>query len=129
MQFQPAIPTRGTKVPASPEWIHEVKYDGFRLIVHRDGDRVRLLARNGHDWSGRYPWITESALKNRHQRFVIDGEAVILGVDGVSDSTRCIRASRMRRSSSAPSISSWKAGGKPARDRLINTYAVSSRHR
>jgi ATP-dependent DNA ligase len=53
MQFQPAIPTRGTKVPASPEWIHEVKYDCFRLIVHRDGDRVRLLTRNGHDWSGR----------------------------------------------------------------------------
>ena len=43
MKFEPAIPTRGTKVPATPEWIHEVKYDGFRLIVHRDGDRVRLL--------------------------------------------------------------------------------------
>jgi hypothetical protein len=61
MQFQPAIPTRGTKVPATPDWIHEVKYDGFRVIVHRDGDRVRLLTRNGHDWSGRYPWIVESA--------------------------------------------------------------------
>ena len=76
MEFQPAIPTRGTKVPTSPDWIHEVKYDGFRLIVHRDGDRVRLLTRNGHDWSGRYPWIVDSALKNRHRQFVIDGEAV-----------------------------------------------------
>jgi bifunctional non-homologous end joining protein LigD len=85
MQFQPAIPTRGTNVPASPDWIHEIKYDGFRLIVHRDGDRVRLLTRNGHDWSGRYPWIVESALKNRAKQFVIDGEAVVLGVDGVSD--------------------------------------------
>ena len=51
----------------------------------RDGDRVRLLTRNGHDWTGRYPWIAESALKNLHQQFVIDGEAVILGVDGISD--------------------------------------------
>jgi len=85
MQFQPAIPTRGTKVPASSEWIHEVKYDGFRLIVVRNGDRVRLLTRNGHDWSGRYPWIVESALKNRSKHFVIDGEAVVLGVDGVAD--------------------------------------------
>jgi len=82
MRFEPAIPTR---MPSSPEWIHEVKYDGFRLIVHRDGDRVRLLTRNGHDWSGRYPWIAESALKNRTRHFVIDGEAVVLGVDGVSD--------------------------------------------
>ena len=72
-------------VPSSPDWIHEVKHDGFRLIVVRDGDRVRLLTRNGHDWSGRYPWIVESALKNRTRQFVIDGEAVVLGVDGVAD--------------------------------------------
>jgi bifunctional non-homologous end joining protein LigD len=46
---------------------------------------VRLFTRNGHDWSGRFPWIVDSALKNRQKHFVIDGEAVILGVDGVSD--------------------------------------------
>jgi bifunctional non-homologous end joining protein LigD len=85
MTFLPAIPTRSIKVPASPEWIHEVKYDGFRLIVHRDGDRVRLLARNRHDWTARYPWIAESALKNHTRHFVIDGEAVVLGLDGVAD--------------------------------------------
>jgi bifunctional non-homologous end joining protein LigD len=47
--------------------------------------RVRLITRNGHDWSHRFPWIVESALKNRIRQFVIDGEAVVLGVDGVSD--------------------------------------------
>jgi ATP-dependent DNA ligase len=52
--------------------------------VARDGNRVRLFTRNGHDWSGRYPWIVESALKNRHRQFVI-GEAVILGIDGIAD--------------------------------------------
>jgi ATP-dependent DNA ligase len=62
-----------------------VKYDGYRLIVAREGNRVRLFTRNGHDWSGRYPWIVEAALKNRHSQFVIDGEAVILGVDGIAD--------------------------------------------
>jgi ATP-dependent DNA ligase len=85
MKFQPAIPTRGSKVPAGPEWLHEVKYDGFRLIVHRDRNRVRLLTRNGFDWTGRYPWIAEAALKNRTKQFVIDGEAVVLAVNGVSD--------------------------------------------
>jgi hypothetical protein len=39
----------------------------------------------GYNWTDRYPWIVEAALKNRQQRFVIDGEAVILGVNGVSD--------------------------------------------
>ena len=83
--FEPCIPSRGTKVPDRPEWFHEIKHDGYRLIVQRDGQRVRLFTRNGHDWSGRYPLITEAALRNRNSSFVLDGEAVLLGVDGISD--------------------------------------------
>jgi ATP-dependent DNA ligase len=41
--FAPCIPTRGTKVPAGPDWIHEIKHDGYRLIVQREGKRVRLF--------------------------------------------------------------------------------------
>jgi ATP-dependent DNA ligase len=46
---------------------------------------VRLFTRNGHDWTDRYPLILEAALRNRQTSFVIDGEAVLLGVDGISD--------------------------------------------
>ena len=53
--------------------------------MERDGDRVRLITRGGYDWSKRYPWIAEAALRNRRSQFVIDGEAVVLGVDCVSD--------------------------------------------
>jgi bifunctional non-homologous end joining protein LigD len=83
--FEPCLPTRGTKVPHTPDWLHEVKYDGYRLIVQRDGQRVRLFTRNGHDWTARYPLIVEAALKNRAGSIVIDGEAVLLAVDGISD--------------------------------------------
>ena len=83
--FEPCIPTRGTKVPAGPDWIHEIKHDGYRLIVQREGKRVRLFTRNGYDWSDRYPMIVEAALRNRCTSFVVDGEAVPLGVDGISD--------------------------------------------
>jgi bifunctional non-homologous end joining protein LigD len=83
--FEPCIPTRGTAVPIGPDWIHEIKHDGYRMIVQREGKRVRLFTRNGHDWTERYPLIVEAALKNRASSFVIDGEAVLLGVDGVSD--------------------------------------------
>jgi len=55
----------------------------MRLV--READRVRLFTREGHDWTSRYPWIVEAALKNRHRQFVIHGEAVVLGVDGVAD--------------------------------------------
>jgi bifunctional non-homologous end joining protein LigD len=83
--FEFCIPMRGTKVPHSPEWLHEIKYDGYRLRVERNGDRVRLITRGGYNWADRFPWIIEAALKNRHKQFVIDGEAVVLGVDGIAD--------------------------------------------
>jgi hypothetical protein len=56
-----------------------------KAITRSNGDRVRLFTRNGYSWTKRYPWIVESALKNGQKHFVIDGEAVILGVDGRSD--------------------------------------------
>jgi ATP-dependent DNA ligase len=45
-----------------------VKYDGYRLRLERDGDRVRLITRGGYDWAKRYPWIVDAALKSRQKR-------------------------------------------------------------
>jgi hypothetical protein len=50
------IPTRGTKVPSDPDWLHEIKYDGYRLCVERDDDRVRPITRGGYDWTRRFTW-------------------------------------------------------------------------
>ena len=76
--FEFCVPTKASTVPDGPEWLHEIKYDGYRLRVERDGDRVRLITRDGYNWTDRYPWIVEAALKNRVRQFVIDGEAVVL---------------------------------------------------
>jgi ATP-dependent DNA ligase len=78
-------PTAAKAVPSGPDWLHEIKYDGFRLLVRRQDKRVRLLTMNGYDFTDRYPWIVEAARKIRRTSFVIDGEAVVLGIDGVSD--------------------------------------------
>jgi bifunctional non-homologous end joining protein LigD len=83
--YQPCIPTRTTKVPTGPDWLYEIKHDGYRVIVRRDGERVRLFTRNGYDWTARYPLIVEAARRIKTSQFVIDGEAVLLGVDGISD--------------------------------------------
>jgi ATP-dependent DNA ligase len=83
--FDFAICTPGKAVPAGDDWLHEVKYDGYRARLERDGDRVRLITKGGYDWSSRYPWIVEAARRNRESRFVIDGEIVVLGVGGISD--------------------------------------------
>ncbi|MGY4377229.1 bifunctional non-homologous end joining protein LigD [Bradyrhizobium sp. i1.3.6] len=83
--FDFCLPTAAKAVPTGPDWFHEIKYDGYRLRVERNGSAVRLVTKNGHDWTKRFPWNVESALKKRESQFVIDGEAVVLGVDGVSD--------------------------------------------
>ncbi|WP_249133709.1 hypothetical protein [Bradyrhizobium sp. AUGA SZCCT0182] len=62
-----------------------MRSSNYPLIVPREGKRVRLFTRNGFDWSDRYPLITEAALRIPNTSFVIDGEAVLLGVDGISD--------------------------------------------
>jgi ATP-dependent DNA ligase len=80
----PCIPTRATKVPAGADWVHEIKHDGYRLIVRRDGDSVRLFTRRGYDWTGRYPAIASTAAKLRAGSFTLDGEAVVCGPDGIA---------------------------------------------
>jgi bifunctional non-homologous end joining protein LigD len=78
----PCIPTRAA--PAGPDWVHEIKHDGYRLQVRRDGDTVHLFTRRGYDWSGRYPSIAVTATLLRARSFTLDGEAVVCGPDGVA---------------------------------------------
>jgi bifunctional non-homologous end joining protein LigD len=80
----PCIPTRAYKAPAGPGWVHEIKHDGYRLQVRRDGDAVRLFTRRGYDWSGRYPAIAVTAMLLRARSFTPDGKAVVCGPDGVA---------------------------------------------
>jgi bifunctional non-homologous end joining protein LigD len=64
--------------------VHEIKHDGYRLQVRREGDKVRLFTRRGHDWSKRYPAIVRTAAALRCTSFTLDGEAVVCGPDGVA---------------------------------------------
>jgi ATP-dependent DNA ligase len=73
----PCIPTRATAAPAGTGWAHEIKHDGYRLIVRREGDAVRLFTRRGFDWTERYPAIAAAAACR--QSFTLDGEAVVAG--------------------------------------------------
>ena len=83
--FQPCVPVAAKAVPTGPDWLHEVKYDGYRGRVERDGKVVRVSSRSGLDWTWRFPWIVESALRLKAQRFAIDGEICVLDVRGISD--------------------------------------------
>src|ERR1700716_2083985 len=83
--IEPCIPTRVDKPPAGPLWIHEIKHDGYRLIVRKNGDRVRLFTRRGYDWTDRYSLIAAGAAGLPAPSAVIDGEAVYCDDAGVAD--------------------------------------------
>src|ERR1700674_834672 len=82
--IEPCIPILAHKPPAGRQWVHEIKHDGYRLIVRRDGERVRLFTRRGYDWSERFPAISAAAAKLRAKSFTLDGEAVVCDADGVA---------------------------------------------
>jgi ATP-dependent DNA ligase len=85
MLYTFSLPTKADKVPTGPDWLHEVKYDGYRMMLIREHGRVRLISRGGYDWARRFPLIVTAALKLRQEYFVLDGETVVLGPDGVPD--------------------------------------------
>jgi len=81
--IQPCLPSPAERPPTGPGWIHEIKHDGFRMMVRRDSAGVRLLTRNGHDWTDRYPLIAEAAGALQVRSFLLDGEAMACDGDGL----------------------------------------------
>jgi bifunctional non-homologous end joining protein LigD len=82
--ISPCIPTLAAMPPAGPDWVHEIKHDGYRVRVRREGDKMRLFTRRGYDCSGRYPAIVVTAMQLRATSFTLDGEAVVCGPDRVA---------------------------------------------
>jgi bifunctional non-homologous end joining protein LigD len=60
MLYAFSLPTKADTVPAGPDWLHEIKFDGYRMMLIRERDRVRLISRGGHDWGKRFPLIVRA---------------------------------------------------------------------
>ena len=80
----PAQPIERRAPPSGADWMQEIKHDGYRLIVRKEATGVRLFTRNGYDWSGRFPAITAAADRLKADSVTVDGEAVVIGPDGLS---------------------------------------------
>jgi len=72
---------RTEKLPEGPDWLYELKFDGYRALAIKKGGRVRLHSRNDNDFTARYSSIAE-ALSGLPDDTVIDGEVVALDADG-----------------------------------------------
>src|SRR4029077_2851640 len=73
----PCLPSPAERPPSGPDWVHEIKHDGYRLMARRDPIGTRLLTRNAYDWAQRYPLIVEAVNQLKARSCLIDGEAVV----------------------------------------------------
>jgi len=80
----PQLARSASELPEGEEWRYEPKWDGFRTVVFRDGDDVRLQSRNGKPMNRYFPEVVEQVLESRAQRVVLDGELIVV-VDGVQE--------------------------------------------
>ena len=84
--FKPQLATLVSKVPAGADWLHELKFDGYRILAHIDGPKkIRLLSRNDNDWTARFQVIADALAKLPIKSAILDGEVVSLDAHGISN--------------------------------------------
>jgi bifunctional non-homologous end joining protein LigD len=82
---EPALASSVARVPSGARWIHEIKFDGYRVQVHLANTEVKVFTRNGHDWTHRFKKIASDAWHIGAGSAIIDGEIVVPAADGTTD--------------------------------------------
>jgi bifunctional non-homologous end joining protein LigD len=81
-RYEPALATLVDAPPAGDEWLHEIKFDGYRFGCRLDRGQVKLLSRNGHDWTAKLPHIARAAAKLETKQALLDGEVAVVLPNG-----------------------------------------------
>ncbi|WP_426130243.1 non-homologous end-joining DNA ligase [Pararhizobium sp. PWRC1-1] len=84
-RIEPCLALLASKPPKGDEWAFEIKWDGYRLSLHVEPTKVRILTRGGHDWTTRFSAIEQAAKDLGAATMILDGEAVVLDDQGRSD--------------------------------------------
>jgi ATP-dependent DNA ligase len=83
MWIKPQLTRLVDEAPTGKDWLHEIKYDGYRMHARIDGDKIQLLTRTGLDWSRRYKRTIEALRSLKVKSAYLDGELCALNADGV----------------------------------------------
>ena len=81
----PMLPSLAERAPEGTEWLHEIKYDGYRTQLLIEAKAARAFTRNGHDWSDRYQPIAAAARALKCRSAILDGEVAVQAPGGVTD--------------------------------------------
>ena len=83
--IEPALASPIEKVPTGDRWVHEIKFDGYRVQLHIANEGVQVFTRNGHDWTKRFKKVADDAFHISASSAIIDGEIVVPASDGTTD--------------------------------------------
>lgn len=83
--IEPCDPTLRERVPPGDDWLFEIKADGYRAQLHRQGGRVKVYSRRGYDWTQQFRGIADAANALGSHDVALDGEAVAYGTNGLPD--------------------------------------------
>ena len=83
--IDPALATSIEKVPSGARWIHEIKFDGYRVQLHIANDDIKVFTRRANDWTKRFKKIAADAYLISARSAIIDGEIVVPAADGTTD--------------------------------------------
>jgi bifunctional non-homologous end joining protein LigD len=82
--LRPQLATLVTEAPAGDGWLHELKFDGYRILGRVQDGRARLVSRNGNDWTGNFPSLAAALEALPLSQALIDGEVAVLLPDGTT---------------------------------------------
>src|SRR3954447_22383399 len=83
--IEPALATSIENVPSGSRWIHEIKFDGYRVQLHIANDDIKVFTRRANDWTKRFKKIAADAYLISARSAIIDGEIVVPAADGTTD--------------------------------------------
>ncbi|CCD93364.1 conserved hypothetical protein [Bradyrhizobium sp. ORS 375] len=83
--IEPALASAVDRVPSGARWIHEIKFDGYRVQVHLRSNGVKVFTRRGYDWTQRFRKIAHDAGEIKMHSAIIDGEVVVPQANGATD--------------------------------------------
>jgi bifunctional non-homologous end joining protein LigD len=82
--IEPALATSIDRVPSGGRWVHEIKFDGYRVQVHLANNDIKIFTRRGNDWTKRFKKIADCAWHINAGSAIIDGEVIVPAADGTT---------------------------------------------
>jgi len=83
--IEPCQPVLRDRPPKGADWIHEVKFDGYRVQLHKQGEATAVLSRNGFDFTNRYSTIARALTNVPSKSVILDGELIASSVEGIPE--------------------------------------------